>query len=499
MKKQEAKWSVFPRGAGWVLAYQSAPGKWQQHRCPSTIVGKRAAAEYARTWLAERAAANTLPDGSDTIAKLSTAWLAMRMASPKIARSTARDNAGHMNNHVVPRFGDVPIGRLDVPMLRAWIREIRDGKSSSSVRNILSTLSAFYEDARAEGWCKATSNIVRHPGVTKEVPEADGEGVVMLPLDLATKLCAAEAVPLDRRLRYVLGLSTGLRDGELAGLKWLDVHLDDATPWLDVARAFALRADPTKYAALTRTKTRGSLRRMPLNETATAWLLWWRARGFVVLVGHDPRAEDAVLASRNGRHHRPKSAGLIREDLEAAGCATSDERARSFDFHSTRRSFATWLDAAGVDGSTIDELMGHAKKTTAQRNYTAKSMTLLGAAVALLPIRCAAPCADAQREPVEATDATREAAPDGTDREPPSGARAHEESASAADENAPLDVAAGSAMVRRPPQGERRFSSVVEQRFRKPSVAGSIPAIGSMFFLLLKNTFLHSFSTPPNP
>jgi integrase len=63
---------------------------------------------------------------------------------------------------------------------------------------------------------------------------------------------------------YVLAVTTGLRQGELLGLKWEDVDLEDGT--LRVRRTLATAKDGPQ---LTAPKTKGSRRTVRLTQSAT--------------------------------------------------------------------------------------------------------------------------------------------------------------------------------------------------------------------------------------
>ena len=211
--------------------------------------------------------------------------------------------------------------------------------------------------------------------------------MMFVPIEAAQTLVLCEAVHAHRRVRYTVAFLSGLRDGELQGLTWGDIHLDEPVPYLEVRQAFALKASPEKYADLTDPKTPSSLRAVPLHEAAIAALRWWRAVGWEFYVGRNHGPTDAVFASVNGAHWRPKSAREFREDLSAAGQARETKDGDVIDFHATRRSFSTWLGDHGAEPETIDRMLGHRGKTTRSRHYTAAVLSRYAAALALLPFR----------------------------------------------------------------------------------------------------------------
>lgn len=125
----------------------------------------------------------------------------------------------------------------------------------------------------------------------------------------------------------LLALNTGLRRGELFGIRWRDVnlHAKRLTVPLGIAKS-----------------QKG--RHLPLNTEAVDALKRWRPRA---------APDDALVfpSAEGGRlNNIAKSwAGIIEAaDLEG------------FRFHDMRHSFASRLVMAGVDLNTVRELLGHA-------------------------------------------------------------------------------------------------------------------------------------------
>jgi len=386
-KAKKTGFSVFKRTDGrFVLAYQVASGQWKQHVLEAKE--ERDATREAKRWLAQQDAAGNLGAKPKTklIGSLWREWIDNRTVMPGIALSTVRDNESHFERDLVP-FHSVAIGDLDPQKIRDFLRTFREGRSASKVRNVISTLASFYSDARAEGWVTSTENVVRHPAVSKELPSVKTHAQpVYMQIEDAQRVSSAPTTPMFRQVKYVVAFLSGLREGELQGLQWKDIHLTDEVPYLRVDRAFAMKASDDHYAALTVTKTEGSVRSVPLHPASVVALTWWRDEGWEFFVGrkHDP--DDAVFASKFGIHSRPKSARDLRDDLEASGLPIA-LNGEPFTIQATRRSFSTWLADAGVEDATIGMLLGHAGKSTATRHYTAPVLRRLASAVALLSFR----------------------------------------------------------------------------------------------------------------
>lgn len=134
----------------------------------------------------------------------------------------------------------------------------------------------------------------------------------------------------------IVSLETGLRRGELFGLRW---------PFVDFkARTIQVEPETAKSA-------RGRV--VPLSDTAHQTLRdWWLQngqpkRGRVFPVSNLKKSYHAVLAD--------------------AAVTRVGEDGKRLNWHSLRHTFGSRLGAAGVDPETIRDMMGHSSLATTQR------------------------------------------------------------------------------------------------------------------------------------
>jgi integrase len=195
-------------------------------------------------------------------------------------------------------------------------------------------------------------------------------------------------------VRWLLALTSGLAEGELAGLKLDDLALDAPIPTVKVTKALRLKGDDG-WASMGATKTDnrvrvlplhpGAVRVLPLHPGAVRALRAWRATGWAQYVGRAPKGHDALFPNSAGESWRPDSAPLLRADLVAAGLPDTYE-GHPYTAHATRRSFATWLTEAGVPSDTVKRLMGHAAEGVTAQHYAAQNLETLAAAVAKIEL-----------------------------------------------------------------------------------------------------------------
>lgn len=227
--------SVFYRASKrrFVLSYADAARGRPQRVLPAEVTSRRAAEAWALDYLQSSgvrpsAALAQRREEGPTVAASAAKFLAMQEADERVAPATYRSRKGHLTNHILPRFGERAVAALDVPELRAWLRELRTKVAPQTCRNVVSTFALLYAAARAEGWVKREVNVVDDEGVRAELPELDDHEPLEIPLPWAQMLIASPKVPLERRARYALAFTSGMRDGEIAGARIQDLEgVDD--------------------------------------------------------------------------------------------------------------------------------------------------------------------------------------------------------------------------------------------------------------------------------
>ena len=319
----------------------------------------------------------------ETVAQFLDAWMERREKNPRVRTATHANNGTHIEHYIKPHLGALMLGDLRPRVVRNWLCDLRDkpqrsiGKplAANTVRNIVATLKKALDAAVDEEL--VASNPVRSGIVRDELPKAEhrhGDTLVCLRRADAELLITSEAVPEQRRVRWLVALTSGLREGELQGLTWADVDLESVIPLLDVHRAFTVRCKTGEL------KTSNARRKVPLHHHAVRALRAWKSGGWTVLVGRHARPADAVFSNSKGGHTRPRSAEHIRADLAACGCLT-EIAGHPVDAHATRRTFATWLAEAEVDEGIRRRLMGHSGASVTDQHYTAKTLARLAEAV----------------------------------------------------------------------------------------------------------------------
>jgi integrase len=146
---------------------------------------------------------------------------------PKIRPSTWLSYQKNVERHIIPALGHLPLQRLTTAELGAFYRSLlehgrrdgRDGLAAKTVRNIHGALHTALRDAVRWGY------VARNIAAAADLPKGMApEMHVWSPEQLGAFL---EHVRGDRLYAaWLLLATTGMRRGEVAGLRWVDVDLD---------------------------------------------------------------------------------------------------------------------------------------------------------------------------------------------------------------------------------------------------------------------------------
>jgi len=148
----------------------------------------------------------------------------------------------------------------------------------------------------------------------------------------------------DRRLMSLL-LFTGMRRGEVLGLRWEDIDVE--TGWIHVVRN-AVYPGGRNRAVIGTPKTTNGKRDIPLAPVLAEHLAPIKSAGFVI-GGDAPITQTAFN----------KAMERIGRTIDLHGATA----------HVFRHSYATMLDAAGASPKTIQRIIGHADISTTMNRY----------------------------------------------------------------------------------------------------------------------------------
>jgi len=346
--------STYKRGTTWCYHVNvMVNGKREQHK-RSGFPTRAEAQRAERTKLAELDGGARLGASRITVADYLATWLDRYARSGSVKSTTVTTARCYVNVHVVPRLGDVTLGklrRLHVEQLAGDL--LQAGLSPKTVRNVIGTLHKALRDAVRLGLLpyNCASEVTLPKYVRREVqPWAEADVVAFLDhADANDELLAAA---------WWLALGGGLRRGELCGLRWQDVDLVRSEITVRVTRL-----QDRSGVFVSTPKSRRSHRTVTLAPGAVDALA--RLRDVHDALRHQlpDMSHDWVLITGDGEPIRP--ATLTRHWQQAVRAAGL----RPMRLHDARHTHGTVLADAGVPVHAISARLGHASVHTTTQFY----------------------------------------------------------------------------------------------------------------------------------
>jgi len=297
-----------------------------------------------------------------TVGAYLTAWLGRKAYRP----NTADGHQMHIKVHITPSIGAVRLVDLQRRHVRDLLEHLATGpspktgrpRSRATLARIRATLTKALEDAVEDGLL--TANPARGVRLPERAPDTAREMAVFTPAELARFLGTADRDRLGPL--YRLMLHTGLRRGELVGLRWADVSLDEAPARLTVRQSITQRGGELRYG---RPKTKKGERQVALDAGTADLLRRQRATQAVERLAAGPawRDEDLAFPREDGTPTRPDTVTRHMAVLcRAAGVPV-------IRLHDGRHTHASLALAAGVDVKVVADRLGHSTTTITRDLY----------------------------------------------------------------------------------------------------------------------------------
>ncbi len=263
--------------------------------------------------------------------------------------STLRNVESEVRVHIAPFFGTRSLDAIRPEDVLDFVAVLEDGElSPKSIRNVIGTLSALFNFAKAPQRRWATRNPcegVELPAVTERV---EIRFLTLEEVDALVEHARPGMFEAIDRAMYRTAAMTGLRQGELIALRWRDV--DWPSSRIRVRQNYVLGEFGTP-------KSKRSTRSVPMTDEVGGELeRLFRA-------SRCQTDDDLVFAHPHTGEPLYKP-GVLRRMRKAMTAAGLDESHR---FHDLRHTFGTRMAAAGVPMRTLQEWMGHRDLATTQR------------------------------------------------------------------------------------------------------------------------------------
>lgn len=341
-KRSNGEGSIHERKDGRWCASLSLPGGKRQH-----FLG-HSRAEVARKL---NAALKSRDDGLPAITKRQTvaqymkSWL--EAVRPSLRERTWVRYEQYVRLHIVPTLGTMMLTTVTPQHLqRLYAERIHAGLSPTTVHHTHAVLHKSLDQAvRWNLVPRNVADLVDPPRMTRH------EMTTLSPEQARSLLGAAGGNRLDAL--YVLALTTGMREGELLGLKWRNIDFDgsalEVRGSLQRVKAGLVVAEP---------KTAKSRRRVDLTSAALTALRQHKVRQAAERLRLGAAWQDSELVFTDETGAAIDATKFLRNSfvplLKAAGLP-------AMRFHDLRHTAATLLLGRGIHPKIVSEMLGHSQ------------------------------------------------------------------------------------------------------------------------------------------
>jgi len=310
------------KGNRWEFSYIDPTGKRRWRTCRTKKEAKAAQHHLNAEAEAIRAGVRSLPPEPHTFDELASYWLEKK--APR--KRSEKDDRSIIHRHLRPYFGEIQLPMIGAELIDQFIID-KDGEvGDKTLHNILTLLHTMLRQGVRLKWLASV------PPIDKpKLQERDycwlqsGEEITKL-------LIEAQSAPPGVMVLYTTALYTGMRAGELLGLRWEDISFNRRL--ITVKRSY-----DNPY-----TKNRG-LRHVPILTPLMRVLKEWRLQ----------RPGPWLFPTRTGTVRGPSdrwTKQIFKRCRDRAGV-------RKIRFHDLRHTFAShWVMASG-DIFRLKKVLGH--------------------------------------------------------------------------------------------------------------------------------------------
>lgn len=251
-----------------------------------------------------------------------------------------------LKNHIIPKWGILKLQELDLETCQKFVNDMHEqGYARNTIDRVCTMIKLALDTAVDYKYMK--ENCMRKI----KLPKRQRREMKVWTAEQANHFLRCTA---GRRFHcaYALALMTGMRQGEILGLRWKDVHFDRKT--ITVSQTLTHYGKSLKSGA----KSRAGERTISLPEQLVALLIQRRNEydAFKRRIGSVSSDHDLVIYNlKDGGTVFPSNlTKAYLHDVRSSGLP-------HIPFHSLRHTHATLLIEKNVNVKMISERLGHSK------------------------------------------------------------------------------------------------------------------------------------------
>ena len=260
-----------------------------------------------------------------------------------------RQDESKLRKHILPRLGDYRMRAITKYDLENALHDIRheNNFSEASFNRYRGLLHLIFEDAKHAG------HVELNPvSLVEAYPEQEWD-LVATDAEIERYLTAAVTDPNKSYFYFAMtAMNTGLRTGELIGLKWQDIDFKNGL--IHVVRRYVREAD--KIKAGTKARKKKNTRWVPVSDLLMRTLAAWHG------LSRFGAQEDFIFTREDGK--RASVDTLNHAHVRVHKRAKVRKGIRFYDL--TRHAYGTRLSQLG-NMRLVQVVLGHSDSKTSER------------------------------------------------------------------------------------------------------------------------------------
>ena len=249
-------------------------------------------------------------------------------------------------------FRDARLRKISPRNIQEYINFLCSHVSPKSTKNYLMLLNVIFALAVQENIIQREANPMLYKIQKPRQHKKPVEAYNLDEFNLMLKLADEDENP-DIKLIIYLGLLSGIRRGEMAGLQWSDVNFDEGYIYISKSRVVVEKEEYIKEP-----KTESGIRKIFIPEKLLNVLKEYKHRYLLnkLKYGKDFIDSNYVISKENGEAFSPSG---ISNNYQRFMKRHKD-KIRYLKFHGLRHTYASVLIENGENPKTVQHNLGHA-------------------------------------------------------------------------------------------------------------------------------------------
>ena len=254
---------------------------------------------------------------------------------------TQKNYLNTYNQHIKPYFGKRYLNTIKPSEIAKWQNKLLEDKASKTVKAIRTVFQTILEDAMMDELIKD------NPFVRVKAPKLS-EAREKKPFTKEEMFSIIEAMPQNMQAFFAIGFFTGMRTGEIIGLKWIDINWDEKTIKVQRSRRQGLETLP---------KTKNSIREVEIIDALMPYLKTHKdmSKDTSEYIFETYKGEPYNTCDKISSHYWKKT--LLRLEIPYRN------------LYQMRHSFASLMISNGEDILWVSQMLGHKDASMTLEKY----------------------------------------------------------------------------------------------------------------------------------